>query len=184
VSLHLVRHGRAAAGWDADPDPGLDATGHEQALAVSVRLAGLGARPVLTSPYRRCRETAQPIAERWRTAPEVVAELGEIPSPDGVPIERRGEWLMGAMGGTWSGLGGRWIDYRSALVAAVRSLAARDAVAFTHFVAINAVIGAATGDDRVMIRSLDNCSVTVVDVIDDGSLVLLEGGNEAETLVR
>ena len=183
MSLYLVRHGRASAGWDADPDPGLDATGREQALAVAARLAGLGLRPVLTSPYRRCRETAHPIAERWRTAPEVVAELGEIPSPDCVPIERRGEWLMEAMGGTWADLGGRWIAYRDALVASVRSLAARDAVAVTHFVAINAVIGAATGDDRVMIRSLDNCSVTVVDARGDGSLVLLEGGGEADTHV-
>ena len=25
--VYLVRHGRAAAGWDTDPDPGLDALG-------------------------------------------------------------------------------------------------------------------------------------------------------------
>jgi hypothetical protein len=36
----------------------------------------------------------------------------------------------------------------------------------------------------VLIRSLDNCSVTVVDVRDDGSLVLLKGGDEADTLIR
>lgn len=184
MTLHLVRHGRAAAGWDADPDPGLDATGHEQARAVAARLVELPPRLVATSPYRRCRETAGPIAERWRTVPEVVDELGEIPSPEGVPMDRRGEWLMGAMAGTWADLGSRWTTYRDALLTVVRALAARDAVAFTHFVAINAVIGAATGDDRVMIRSLDNCSVTVVDVRDDGSLVLLEGGDEADTLVR
>jgi broad specificity phosphatase PhoE len=184
VTLYLVRHGRAAAGWDADPDPGLDATGREQALGVAVRLAGLPPRPVVTSPYLRCRETAQPIADRWRIVPEVVEELGEIPSPEGVPMDRRGEWLMGAMAGTWADLGPRWTAYRDALLAGARALASRDAVAFTHFVAINAVIGAATGDDRVMIRSLDNCSVTVVDVRDDGSLVLLEGGDEADTIVR
>jgi len=184
VTLHLVRHGRAAAGWDADPDPGLDATGREQALAVAARLAAMPPRPVVTSPYLRCRETAQPIANRWGTVPEVVAELGEIPSPEGVPMDRRGEWLMEAMAGTWEDLGPRWTEYRDALLAGARALASRDAVAFTHFVAINAVIGAATGDDRVMIRSLDNCSVTVVDVRDDGSLVLLEGGDEADTVVR
>ena len=39
-----------------------------------------------------------------------------------------------------------------------------DTVVFSHFVAINAVIGACVGDDRLVIRSLDNCSVTVVDV--------------------
>ena len=74
MTLHLVRHGRAAAGWDADPDPGLDATGRGQALAVAARLAALPPRPVATSPYLRCRETAQPVADRWGTVPEVVEE--------------------------------------------------------------------------------------------------------------
>ena len=48
----------------------------------------------------------------------------------------------------------------------------------------NAVIGAATDDDRLVIRSLDNASVTTVNVDVDGSLTLLEGGTEADTLIR
>ena len=56
-------------------------------------------------------------------------------------------------------------------------------VVVSHFVAINAVIGAATADDRVVIRSLDNTSVTVVDV-DGGAVRLVEGGHEADTLIR
>ena len=35
VRLHLVRHGRAAAGWDDDADPPLDEVGQRQALAVA-----------------------------------------------------------------------------------------------------------------------------------------------------
>jgi hypothetical protein len=50
-------------------------------------------------------------------------------------------------------------------------------------IAINAAIGVATGDDRLVIRSLDNCSVTVIDVVDDG-IHLVEGGHEADTLIR
>ena len=56
-------------------------------------------------------------------------------------------------------------------------------VIFSHFIAINAAIGVATGDDRLVIRSLDNCSVTVVDV-DDVGIHLVEGGHEADTLIR
>ena len=47
-----------------------------------------------------------------------------------------------------------------------------------------AAIGAATGDDRVVIASLDNCSVTVIDVSEDGTLTLVETGGEADTLIR
>jgi len=35
----------------------------------------------------------------------------------------------------------------------------------------------------VVIRSLDNCSITVIDVL-DGRLHLVEAGNEADTLIR
>ena len=58
-----------------------------------------------------------------------------------------------------------------------------DTVVVSHFVAINAVIGACIGDDRLVIRSLDNTSVTVVETSDDG-MVLVRGGHEADTLIR
>ena len=54
---------------------------------------------------------------------------------------------------------------------------------FCHFVAINAAIGAAIDDDDLVIHSLDNCSVTVVDVV-DRVFQLVEGGHEADTLIR
>ncbi|MFM7687657.1 MAG: histidine phosphatase family protein, partial [Actinomycetota bacterium] len=79
-------------------------------------------------------------------------------------------------------LGARYTAYRDGVVAALAALE-HDAVVFSHFVAINAVIGAAIGDDRLVIRSLDNCSVTVVEMI-GGSLRLVEGGHEADTLIR
>ena len=37
--LWLVRHGRAAAGWNVDPDPDLDEVGREQADRVAAPLA-------------------------------------------------------------------------------------------------------------------------------------------------
>jgi hypothetical protein len=54
---------------------------------------------------------------------------------------------------------------------------------FSHFIAINAVIGACVGDDRVVIRRLDNTSVTVVET-GGGMMRLIEAGHEADTLIR
>ncbi len=180
--VHLVRHGRAAAGWDADPDPGLDGLGEQQARDVAERLASLGPLPIVTSTLRRCQETAVPLATRWSVAPRIEPAVAEIPSPAGVPMGERVGWLREAMGGTWSQLGPTYTDFRDGVVAAIASMPS-DAVVFSHFVAINAVIGAAIGDDRLVIRSLDNCSVTVVEVV-DGALRLVEGGHEADTLIR
>jgi broad specificity phosphatase PhoE len=83
---------------------------------------------------------------------------------------------------TWAALGEPYTTFRDRAVARIRALE-RDTVVFSHFVAINAVIGACLGDDRLVIRRLDNCSITVVDVGTAG-LELVEGGHEADTLIR
>ena len=183
VRLHLVRHGRASAGWDTALDPGLDELGVEQARAVAVQLAPLGTRKIITSPLLRCQQTSLPLCEAWSTTAVISNSVTEIPSPHGAAMSKRTEWLRAAMSGTWSALGPRYTDFREGLIAYVRGIES-DAVVFSHFIAINAVIGAALGDDRLVIRSLDNCSVTVVDVGDDGVLTIVEGGREADTLIR
>ncbi len=180
--VYLVRHGRAAAGWDADPDPGLDEVGREQSMAVARRLRPLGPLSVVSSPLLRCQQTAFPLATAWKAEVVVVPAVAEIPSPAGVVMADRVEWLRAAMGGTWADLGAPYTTFRDGVAAAVAALA-QDTVVFSHFVAINAVIGTALGDDRLVIRSLDNCSVTVVEVT-DGRLQLVEGGHEADTLIR
>ena len=181
--VYLVRHGRAAAGWDVDPDPALDELGRTQALGVAAHLRPLGPLRVVTSPLLRCQQTAFPLATVWGTAPVIEPLVAEIPSPEGVAMADRVEWLRAAMAGTWSAMGQRYTAYRSSVAAAIAAMPA-DTVVFSHFVAINAVIGAATGDDRLVIRSLDNCSVTIIDVETDGSLQLVQGGHEADTLIR
>jgi broad specificity phosphatase PhoE len=180
--LYLVRHGRAAAGWNTDADPGLDVIGQGQAEMVAEQLVEAGPLLIESSPLRRCRETAAPLALLWDRPIAIEPRMAEIPSPEGVPMAERVEWLREAMHGTWADLGPRFTAFRDAVGASLRSRTS-DAVVFSHFIAINAAIGLAVGDDRLVIRSLDNCSVTVVDVL-DGRLHLVEGGHEADTLIR
>ncbi len=180
--LYLVRHGRAAAGWDTDPDPGLDETGHSQATAVADRLAPLGPLPILTSPFLRCRETAAVLARRWLVEARIEPNIAEIPSPEGIAMADRIDWLRVAMAGNWNDLGSRYLTYRNRVVASLSGLE-EDSVVFSHFVAINVAIGSSLGDDRLVVRSLDNCSVTVIDVV-EGELQLVESGHEADTLIR
>ena len=181
--LHLVRHGRAAAGWDTDPDPGLDDLGRSQAAEAAATLAALAPCALVSSPLRRCQETAAPLAERWASAVTIEPRVAEIPSPEGVPMGERVDWLRAAMQGTWADLGSRYTTFRDGIVGALAELPT-DTVVFSHFVAINAVIGAALGDDRLVIRSLDNCSITVVEMVPGAGVRLLSGGHEADTLIR
>jgi broad specificity phosphatase PhoE len=189
--LYLVRHGRAAAGWDTDPDPGLDGVGSEQAQALVRTLAALGPLGIVTSPLLRCRQTATPLAAHWQVTPRIEPRIGEIPSPEGVPMVERVEWLRLAMAGTWQQLGARYTAFRDRVLAALVEIATEgaDTVIASHFIAINAVIGAALDDDRLLIRRLDNCSLTIIDVDlnarhESGLFQLVEVGQEADTLIR
>jgi broad specificity phosphatase PhoE len=182
--LWLVRHGRAAAGWNVDPDPDLDKVGHEQAARVADRLAiEAGRVDILTSPLVRCRSTASAIATRIGVEPMVCQQVAEIPSPAGIAMADRMEWLRAAMMGTWSELGTQYVNYRDGVVRFLQQCTT-DVIVVTHFVAINAVIGAITGNDHLMVSRLDNCSVTILERNDDGSLVLIAGGDEADTVIR
>jgi broad specificity phosphatase PhoE len=183
VRVYLVRHGRATAGWDVDPDPGLDELGHAQAVAAADRLEPFGPLPIVTSPLRRTRETAMPLAQRWHLDPVVDSAVAEIPSPEGIAMGERVDWLRTAMNGSWSALGPRYTGFRDAVADRIRAMS-EHSVVVSHFIAINAVIGACLNDDRVVIASLDNCSITVVDVDPDGSLRLVEQGHQADTLIR
>jgi broad specificity phosphatase PhoE len=181
--LVLVRHGRAAGGWDDDLDPGLDDLGRAQAEAMADLFAQRGPLPIVVSPLRRCRETAAPLERRWKTIAAVDPAVGEIPSPPDVPMRERTSWLRAAMAKTWADIGAEYTIWRDSVVARLVAIDT-DTVVVSHFVAINAAIGAATGSDQVVIAAVDNCSRTIVDVI-DGRLVLVEQGFEApDTLVR
>jgi broad specificity phosphatase PhoE len=186
VRLHLVRHGRAAAGWNVDRDPVLDELGQQQAVEVAQLLVGLGPLPLYSSPLRRCQETSGPLSALWKTTPVIEPRVAEIPSPVGVALEERVEWLRGAMAGTWTQLGMSdgdvYTQYRRNLLGSLSAMS-HDAVIFSHFIAINVVIGEALSDDRLVVKSLDNCSVTTV-VVHNGKFTIEEMGREADTLIR
>ncbi len=179
--VYLVRHGRAAAGWE-DLDPALDELGEPSGRSCrrssrSARPARAGHEPAAAVPADRGAA-----GERWGTEARIEPMVAEIPTPVGVAVADRVDWLRVAMQQTWSMLGPRYVEYRDHVVAMLLGCTA-DTVVTSHFVAINAVIGAATGDDRLVIRRLDNCSITVFDVR-DGLVALVEGGHEADTLIR
>ena len=177
----LVRHGQAAAGFGEDHDPGLSELGRRQAVAAADELEALGPLPILTSPLRRCRETAQVLADRWGVAPTVDAAVGEIESPTRDLAERT-TWLRRAMQGTWSALGPDHHSWRDGVVARLLALES-DTVVHSHFVAINAAVGAATGDDRMVCFTPDNCSITVLDS-DGSTLTVASLGGQAVTKVN
>jgi broad specificity phosphatase PhoE len=175
--IYMVRHGRAEAGFGESMDPGLDALGQSQAEAVAEKLKGLGPLPILSSPLRRTRETAATLAKLWKREPTIEDAVAEIPSPQGMTLENRVTWLRKLMGGSWRDASRDLALWREGCIATVAAIPT-DVVIFSHYVAINVIAGAATADDRVVVFSPDNCSVTVFET-DGANLKLIEKGAEA-----
>ncbi len=180
-SIYLVRHGKAAAGWDGHPDPELDPLGVTQARLAADLLAPLGPMAIHTSPLARARQTAEPLAEAWEITPKVEPRVAEIPSPSD-DLRERAAWLREAMTGRWSDLSDRHQAWRAALIAYLQGLK-ESTVVFSHFIAINAAVGHVNGDDRLVCFRPDNASITEL-ACENGNLSLVELGNEADTEVR
>ena len=176
--LLLVRHGEAAAGWGADLDPGLSERGHAQARHVALSLQPLGPLPIVSSPLRRCRETAAPIADQWQAPPAIEPAVGEIQAPDH-DLATRGPWLASVLESSWPDMPSPQQAWREGVLACLLSLT-DDCVVVTHFVAINVAIGAATVDDRVVCQRVDNCSTTMLES-DGRSLMLVAAPAEPES---
>jgi broad specificity phosphatase PhoE len=185
--IHVIRHGKPASTWgDSDEDPGLDAQGQQQAEAVAAELMALpeAARPdrVISSPLRRCRETAAPLARALGVEVQIDPRVGEVPTPAALTAEQRPAWLKAAFGGLWREIEGDR-DYVAWTQEVGEAIASHPGAAvFSHFVALNAAVAAATGGEAVMAFRPDHTSVTVFEVSENG-LILIEKGREASTRV-
>jgi len=178
--LYLVRHGKIDS--SEDPDPGLADVGRAQAEALAAALAVKGPLPILTSPFRRTRETAAPLARLWGVTVHTDARLGELPLPPDLGLRSRSEWLKYAITRRWPEMHESSRGWRDQVLQALLEIPA-DAIVVSHFVAINVAVGHALRDGRVTCFRPENCSCTVVDS-DGKGLRLIELGAEGETRVK
>ena len=86
------------------------------------------------------------------------------------------------MAGKWTDLPEELLRWRQELIDCVLGFET-DAVVFCHFIAINVVVGAATGAEELIVFRPDNASVTNVGS-DNQMLQLTALGAEAQTRVN
>ena len=188
--IQLVRHGKAAAGFGSHRDPCLDDLGRSQSAAVAKLLDqqhrtgpnGSANLPVLrSSPLARAQETASPLQSLWQAEVTIEERVAEIPSPT-EDLAARAQWLQEAMAGNWSDLEPNSQQWRQNIVDYLLSCS-EDCIIFSHYVAINAAVSYAQGDDRMRVFAPDNCSVTSFDN-STGKLVIVDLGVTADTFVN
>jgi broad specificity phosphatase PhoE len=176
MTLFLVRHGRASAGIE-ELEPGLDDIGHSQAEHAAIALKKVGAVRLVSSPLKRTRETAAPIARELGLPIEICEGVAEVFVPSATPEERATQ-LGPLLSGLWSKQTPELRAWRDRVLFALMELGRERIIVVSHFVAISAAIGASTEDDRVSPCALANASITTMDVVGD-KLVLRRPGEVA-----
>ncbi len=177
--IYLIRHGEPAASWGAHPNPGLSELGTRQAFAAAEVLARAGAKWAVTSPLARSRETCAQFEKLMETHARIESGVGEIVTPSG--LDDRAAWLHGIMAGGWSQTDEKLQAWRRSVLAAVEKMPEETAV-FSHFIAINVIVGLLTDDDRVVAFKPGHASISRL-VRVGGQLRLKELGSEAATVV-
>ncbi len=76
TTVIVVRHAEKAN--EPAGDPALTAAGKRRAEALAAALKDAGVTAVITTQYRRTRETAQPTADEFHLTPEVVTATGSV----------------------------------------------------------------------------------------------------------
>lgn len=162
MELLWVRHGepeRIETGTGVPADPALTARGREQAQRLAHWLASESIDAVLSSPQRRARETAAPIARAHGLEPVITPGLVEydVKSDSYIPMEelkeRNDPHLMAMYEGRWEEFGAEPAEEFRARVAAtvdeiVSTHAGRRVVAVCHGGVINVAFAVALGLER------------------------------------
>jgi broad specificity phosphatase PhoE len=185
IRLFLVRHGEPEAAWGgAVDDPGLSEAGRTQAEAAARALAEVGPLAILSSPMKRCRETAAPFGARSGTDARVEARVSEVVAPAGVTDRRSWlrenfPWDEGVARRWWSDVDPALRAWRDSVVGAMLEQR-QDCAVFSHFIAINALASVAMRSNETIVCVPGYASITEFSVR-DGELELVRLG---ESMVR
>ena len=179
----LVRHGLPDV--DGSTDPGLSATGRQQAVALADMLAQEKPAAVFSSHLKRAQQTAAPLAERLGLDVVVDADFREWESYTPQPHYRPPEQLQGSPR-RQAYLEGRFEDFlpphdmaglQSRVAAATSRAAAASpgstVVVASHGGAINSLVALVVGAPTTFLFDPAYCGVTRVQVMPDGRFVLV-----------
>jgi broad specificity phosphatase PhoE len=178
--IFLIRHGRPSQVWGgAGTDPGLSEIGAAQAEAAAMALREFGDLQVVSSPMRRCLETAEPYARRRGVEPLIERRVSEIVASEGAEdraawLQKRFPWRDRSKQRVWSTLEPSLRSWRNEMLGFVRGLR-DDTAVFTHFIGINVIAGAALGAEHTIVCTPDHASITEIEVR-DGVLRLIRHG--------
>lgn len=167
--LFLIRHGEPEAAWGgAVDDPGLSEAGRAQAMAAAAALLPLRPAAIVSSPMKRCRETATPFEQSIGVAARIESAVSEVVAPMGVTDRRAWlrenfPWDPGVPRRQWRSVDADLRTWRDSVAAFVFGLE-QDTAVFSHFIAINALTSVAMRSEDTIVCAPGYASITEFEV--------------------
>ncbi|WP_160154041.1 histidine phosphatase family protein [Microbulbifer sp. ALW1] len=181
----LIRHGEAAKSPN-HADPGLTNLGQQQAKELAEHLQqqfpnGRGVR-LISSPKSRALQTAMPVATRWNKEIEQEPRSIEIPSPEGLPLAARLDWIRALLNQQWDQLTNTQRLWRREMIDYLLQLEEpgseyHTTLIFCHFMVINSVVAHIRNDLNVVQFHPDYTSQTRLN-LQQGKLTVEELGQQ------
>lgn len=164
--IYLVRHGKSAQGFHEVEDSDLSALGHSQASAFADEFAHKhDPMPIIASPMRRARQTADALAKRWSCRVGIEQLVGEVPVPatlSGPAIAQRRPWLTELLTAHYPHPDPAIEAWRAG-IATFLNTQTQSLIVFTHYLTINAAVGLNTGNSAIDILAIDYCGVVTLE---------------------
>lgn len=184
TNLYIIRHGEAAATWDKDADPALSDKGVEQAKQAAQELKricpDIENLRCYSSPIKRAYQTAEIVAGEHGLDINIAQAVAEIPNKQ-LDMKARLPWLKEIMSGSWNELSEELQQWRQACIDFVSELE-HDSVIFSHYIAINVLIGHCQQNNKVISYHPDNCSIHQFETKPE--LTLIKLGKQAQTVIN
>ncbi len=183
VRIFLIRHGEPAGAWGVVDDPGLTERGRAQAHTAAETITGFGPLILVSSPLQRCRETAEPSAQMLRQPCGIDPKVAEVRTPPELTdrrawLQRNFAWRKEAPPVLWSSLEPETRAWRDECLRAANDWT-HDVAVFTHFIFINALVGAAMKSGQTVVCHPDQASITEL-VRENGDLKLVKLGAQMQ----
>jgi len=145
---------------------------------------GLGSLALLSSPMRRCQETAAPFAALSGQAAILNPAVSEVVAPASVGDRRTWlrenfPWDEGGVRRKWAHVDPALLAWRDDVTNAMRAVR-RDSAIFSHFIAINVIVGAATDAEETMVFRPGHASITEL-ALDAEALRVVSLGAEMQS---
>jgi broad specificity phosphatase PhoE len=184
VRIFLIRHGEPAGAWGVVDDPGLTERGCAQAQAAAETIAGVGRVGLVSSPLQRCRDTAAPAAKLLHQHCGIDPKVAEVRTPAGLTdrrawLQRTFAWKKDEAPVLWASVEPETRAWRDECLWVANAWAA-DIAVFTHFIFINAIVGAAIKSSQTVVCHPDHASIIEL-VREDGELKLIKLGVQMQT---